>query len=76
MRKEVKWVEIAQRYGFVNIRMLLEDWYTKKAFSSEEIAKVCNVSRQTILDLLRRFDIPIRPRGGANNSYEKKLKDS
>lgn len=41
----------------------LEDLYLKKFFSAEEIAKICNVSKPSILRQLRLKSIPIRMSG-------------
>lgn len=62
------WYTISQSLGYDSPESMLRDLYIEQARSTYEIANMCNVTAPCIRRKMREYDIPLKPRGGANNT--------
>ena len=62
-----KWLRIAQSKSFETERDMLTFYYHTLGLSCRFIGNLFKVSWRTILNRLRRNNIAVRSRGGANN---------
>lgn len=72
MAKRINWERVAIHKGYSSLIQMLTEMYVNCFLSSREIGKIFEVSHQTVLNLLRKAEIPVNPRGGSC-SYKKKI---
>lgn len=60
--------EHAQVLGYENEEEMVRELYLVKEMSSTLIGELLGTSYNTVLNLLKQYDIPTRTRGGANNT--------
>lgn len=62
------WNGIAKLIGFKDEKSMLEYFYLDEELGVKDIATKLNAGQATIANRLRKHQIPMRTRGGANNS--------
>lgn len=75
-RRRVEWDQIANKFGFASARDMLEHWYIGDMMSTTEIGKRLGITFRPVLNKLKQFGIPLRKKGGRNNSRWKQLRVS
>ena len=58
------WDRWAQEQGFPEINTYLYAQYVNEQMSLDKLGKAMGIKRDRVAQMLRRFDIPVRGRGG------------
>jgi len=64
----IDWTPIAHRLNYPNEEAMWLDLYSVRKLSVGALAKKLDVSRNTIRTSLDRASVPVRKRGGSNNT--------
>ena len=65
-RTPVEWEELAQRKGFTDMGEMLHYYYVVKGMTAKHIGETyLGVGKDRTAQLLRKYGIGLRPRGGA-----------
>jgi hypothetical protein len=65
-RSEADWNEFAKDWKYPNMKAMLHDLYVTKSYSTRRVGLALGVGRDRATQLLRKYGIGIRPRGGWN----------
>lgn len=75
MRPTESWLPTAQTLGFDSEAEMLKHMYIAQGFSLQMMSDILGYSVFAVLYRLRKLNVPIKGRGGANNRHKNKLKD-
>jgi hypothetical protein len=62
------WDHVAHLLGFETEEEMLKDLYVKQHYSMYDLARKLGYSQGNVRRRLRKYDIPLRPRGGKNRT--------
>jgi len=68
MSYELDWVSISSDLGFSSPKRMLMELYYVEGMSLREMGKKLGLRTETIRDKMERLRLPLRGRGGPNNS--------
>lgn len=68
--RNANWDTVARFHGFLSLKHLLEELYTKKGMSARQIGEKLGVTVSSITYWLRQHGIEVRKRGGANRLWK------
>jgi len=65
-RTQESWEKLSKELGYTSLEKLLHHCYVANKYTAKQLGDLLGVSRYRVCQLMRKYNIPVRGRGGVN----------